>query len=192
MTLHGANLQSQDANSVLDWLFKNTNPLQTTCTALIHTDEGVTWGIFSNEQWKFSSQTHPEISPTLTEHNLTSARIFNSDIEYLVWRTTNGFSARSLTDAPIEHDWQKPLEENMIVLGNQYEPTENEFIRLAENNGRRHAVPNLLSASPQNGAYPLQLTVKHYLEEDTETGVLRIKVTRVTTLNLRARGNENA
>ena len=103
----------------------------------------------------------------------------------MIWRVEDGFKGRHLKDNT-EADTpssMKSFDEDRILLGNYLESVQNGFSRVSTGDGRQQAVPLECSAdkfrnSDGKKLWPLKLTVRHYFEQEKETGAVRVAVTR--------------
>lgn len=174
---------------------------------LAHGRDGITWGVLAADGWHFS----PEAA-SLHRDTLQQLRIFDSRREVLVWRTPDGLRGRSLADAPdapgppeswspmrltdpgraqwtdpVEGSPTAPIDERMVILGPQDDQSPTEaFTELAASTGAVHHVP-----LPAGRGVPA-LHLRHYLELDDASGIVRIAATRLVALGLADRGEGRA
>lgn len=150
---------------------------------LAHADDGVIWGEARNGGLALSVDAFREkISPLLRAQTLQQARLFSEQGELLLWRTTEGFAARLLTDK--DSDAPQCLEERYLLWGNRLEDEKDGFFLLTEGKqGLRHAPPlkPKLKGEKQE-AERMSLTIRHYLAYDDE-GQAYIKMSRLVKLN---------
>jgi CRISPR-associated protein (TIGR03984 family) len=180
-------LNHKDCQRVLDWVTGDGEPIPDAGKLhwlLAHCQDGVTWGKLNtqNAQWQTSSKPFPNLCPPLSTGNLLELRVFGPETEILIWRVEDGFKGRFLTDAP-EFDETSPIKpafENRILLGNRFEESENGFTRISSEDGRKQAVPLECDPKELNGTqWPLRLKVRHYFEQDDETGEVRAAASRL-------------
>ena len=122
--------------------------------------------------------TYPEVAVKWRDDTLQEARIFGPGGEVRIWRTTEGFEARLLTDTGVGLE---ALPEEKHLLWHQGNPVavrqEEGFALLQEGaRGQRHAPPVI----PQDKQRP-KLVVKHYVDYDTE-GQAYIALSRLVNL----------
>ena len=160
---------------------------------LAHCYDGVTWGFLEHGVWVLSSAAFPAVSPAVSEKNLLELRLFGEECEILIWRTDEGFSGRRLTDngEPDKNDPCRPDTEKRILLGDRMVPDADQtqpnpvkgFTCVGTARGLRQAVPVKCSkADFAEGLWPLRLEVKHYFEQDDETGVVRVAASRLVNV----------
>ena len=121
-------------------------------------------------------------------------RIFGETGEILLWKAQKTWKARIIKDdSSVEH-----IPEKQILWGTQVEKgkngengEQNGFTLLSDGSqGLKHAVPltelsNYFSPD-KNKLYlyrPVRLTIKHYIKYDEETGIGRICLSRLVSLN---------
>ena len=154
---------------------------------LAHCDDGVVWGKCDEGTWQLSSKPFPDVSPELSVENLQQLRLFGKEVEVLIWRAENGFQGRVLVDAEVPETEKAelwPKQENQILIGDRLlkGPTDG-FSLVGEAGGARHAVPVHCKGEDfkrrERPYWPLRLTVKHYLTQDEDTGMVRIAASRL-------------
>lgn len=164
---------------------------------LAHCFDGVTWGIWDENafQWKTANRVFPEISPEIRDDNLIEMRIFGKEGEILIWKADGKLCGRLLKDNADEVNGNKkyllPLEETWLLLGNRLlEGAREGFSRVGSPTGAEQVVPFCLTKDDfidgtrvvKDDQWPLYLLVKHYLQQDLETGVVRIAATRLVEI----------
>jgi len=160
---------------------------------LAHCHDGVTWGILKDRSWVLSSRAFRKICPVISENNLLDLRLFGEDREILIWRTDVGFAGRCLVDngEPDKDNPCRPDTEKWILLGDRMVSDADQkhqnpvgFTCVGTARGLRQAVPVECSEEDfTGGRWPLRLEVKHYFEQDKETGVVRVAVSRLVNLS---------
>jgi len=159
---------------------------------LAHCNDGVTWGRWSPDKnrWETASEVFPEFVPEIGEHNLLELRIFGNDGELLIWRTAQGFRGRYLQDAAGDGRILSPIDEERLLVGDRIkEEPRKGFTRVGSPSGSEQIVPCLLEEGDfKREPWPLRLQVRHYLQEDPKTGVVRVAITRLVNLNLKGVG----
>jgi CRISPR-associated protein (TIGR03984 family) len=162
---------------------------------LVQADDGVLWGRVENGQPVFPNGG-ATISPTST--TAWSVRVFNDKAELLLWKDDATWRWRVLSDdgvADADTKWTEWIEERMMLYGTRAVGQENGFATMYEGSeGLVHTVPLKLAepgkekpfnrtANNQPEPYhPLRLVVRHYLEEDTDTGMVKIVASRLVRL----------
>jgi CRISPR-associated protein (TIGR03984 family) len=171
---------------------------------LAHCDDGVVWGYRdSADTWRLSSglvfpSLQKSASPTLRHESLQQVRLFGDEGELLVWRDEVSLRGRWLHDSGIDslEEHQRPIDEYYLLLGDRMlDDSMDGFTLVGDAAGSRHSVPVECSAGDFDLRYrgrgdpppwPLQLHVRHYLEQDERSGTVRIAASRlVRVLNRR-------
>lgn len=164
---------------------------------LAHCDDGVVWGLRSKDGWALSSGSFKELVAAITHSNVQQLRLFGSSSEILIWRSgANGadgvYRGRILRDVAFDTE-RAPFEESVVLVGDRLlhpqtsleeRNRENPFSLVGDATGSCHAVP--LSCEERHfreNRWPLRLDIKHYLEEDKDTGALRIAASRLVRLH---------
>jgi CRISPR-associated protein (TIGR03984 family) len=152
-------------------------------TLLAHADDGVIWGEMRQKQLLTSGDvfSEPDVSPPLRALTLQQARLFGPAAELLLWRTEGGWQARLVTDDV--GDEVECFDEWQILWGTRCEGSRDGFTLVADGaQGLRHAPPVRVDVrlfDPGENRRPLRLQVRHYLETDTESGLLRVTLSRL-------------
>ena len=181
-----------DCRALLSWVKGEgsySSEAVNTCWLLAHCDDGVVWGKrgTNQRQWELSSTPFPDVSPLLSEENLQQLRVFGPQQEVLIWRAEDGFTGRVLADTEEvfqEDNPLRPKDESHILVGDRRlaEPV-GEFSLVGDGRGVRHAIPLKCEEKEfekgEGTLWPLRLTVKHYMSQDEETGVVRIAASRL-------------
>jgi CRISPR-associated protein (TIGR03984 family) len=112
---------------------------------------------------------------------LQQARLVGPAAELLLWRTEGGWQARLVTDDV--GDEVECFDEWQILWGTRCEGSRDGFTLVADGaQGLRHAPPVRVDVrlfDPGENRRPLRLQVRHYLETDTESGLLRVTLSRL-------------
>lgn len=191
----GCVIQPINAAAYLSWLLgeqSETIPKDTVglVWALAHCDDGVTWGRRSGPgapSWNFGNQFFPDVSPAIRRERLQELRIFGTDAEILIWRTDSGLRGRMLreNDPPAGRNLSDPLrpsDESRIVRGDRLIGTsESGFSRITDRTGAEQVIPIEVS-DQQLQKRSVRLCVKHYYNQDGESGAVRIVATRLVKL----------
>ena len=155
---------------------------------LAHCHDGVTWGLLGDDNsWQLSSMFFPNLSPCISASNLLELRMFGVDGEFLIWQTENGFVGRSLADQKLPmtavQDSCRPDNETRILLGNKFVESQDRFTHVRTARGTQQAVPLECTKDDFTGdRWPLRLEVRHYFEENRQTGVVRVGASRLVNV----------
>ena len=156
---------------------------------LAHCDDGVVWGWHDSKGagWRLSSQVFPDLSPPILVLNLRELRLFGPQAEVLIWRAGDGFQGRILREkADISSDDPaRPADEDRVLLGDRIVASgqADGFTRVGDGKGAEQAVPLKLQEKDfLEGRWPLRLKIRHYVETDRDTGILRVVATRLVSL----------
>jgi CRISPR-associated protein (TIGR03984 family) len=160
---------------------------------LAHADDGVIWGHFSENTLVTSCEVAPKeadsICPDLDPVTLQQARLFGSESELLLWRTSDGWSARLIEDASKEiPTWTEAFDDRQLLWGTHGRTVGKGFIYVRElGQGLRQVLPPVpgLPASDKEDRltrWPC-LTVRHYISPLTpDHPEARIQASRLTGL----------
>lgn len=151
---------------------------------LAHAEDGVIWGKFQNGTLETSDSVFPQLAK-LCLLTLQQCRIFGENSEVMLWRDDDKFKARLVEDTHLNKE--EYISENQIIWGTQAEQISGGFTLVSDGSqGLRHAVPliDIPFDSNQKLYRPLRLCVRHYLDEDRETGLVRIYLSRLVNLKI--------
>lgn len=172
--IHGAELISisdESAKHLFHWLINEEgNPIESFSPrwAVIQCTDTLVWGVFDNDEWKLASEVDTFIRRPC-EMTFIESRIFNEDMEVLIWRDNAGFHGRMLKDKQCSPEAQ-PIDRKSRFNENDDKKTReylsNIFLRRSNPGGRVLVTPP--------GDF---LIIREYLSQD-EYGVLRIALTR--------------
>ncbi|HDH26706.1 MAG TPA: hypothetical protein ENH00_11040 [Actinobacteria bacterium] len=158
--------------------------------ALAHCDDGVTWGTFDTDlsSWRLGSEVVPDVSPPIREQTIQELRLFGETGEVLIWRTEEGLRGRILhelippADRTDEMDPLRPSDEARILRGDSVRGgSEPGFTRVVDRTGAEQVIPADTTAE-QLRKRRVRLQVRHYWEQDPESGAVRIAATRLLKL----------
>jgi CRISPR-associated protein (TIGR03984 family) len=154
--------------------------------ALGHFDDGVTWGRWNGEtaSWITGHAVAPNVSPAFRKETLQELRLFGEQREVLIWRTPAGLRGRVITDERDRRDAgpTAPADETRVLRGDRAERTfDNGFTLVSDATGARQVLPIRVS-HPESTSIGVRLVVRHYFQEDSETGVVRVAMTRLVAL----------
>lgn len=192
--LEGCTIESLDneaCQTVLNWVIDAVVPSKRSkdvAWLLAYCHDGVTWGRFDSvvKDWLLSSTPFPNLCPRISESNLLEIRLFGSEREILIWRTENGFSGRCLIDKQeLDNNGPfRPDNETRILLGDRVlEPSKDGFTRVGTARGLQQAVPLECAEKDFTGAHwPLRLKMRHYFEQEDETGAVRVAASRLVNI----------
>jgi len=165
---------------------------------LAYFDDGVIWGEVREENLILSSEVVTDVSPPFRLKTLWEIRLFGPAGELLVWRDeiypTNALRARLIKDISEKgrrnscEVYQECYDEEFILWGTRGKEEKGGFTRMIEGSqGLVHVVP--LSGlhgkhmdSHKETFHPLRLLVRHYLQDDKETGFTYIVNSRLCDL----------
>jgi len=151
---------------------------------LAHAEDGVIWGKFQDGNLITADEVFPQFEfAKLRPSTLQQCRIFGEDSEVMLWKTYEGFKARIIQD---KKDTEF-IPEHQILWGTQAEKINNGFTLVSDGSqGLRHAVPliDIPFDSNQKLYRPLRLCVRHYIDDDKETGLVRIYLSRLVNLTI--------
>ncbi|MCB9422746.1 MAG: TIGR03984 family CRISPR-associated protein [Ardenticatenaceae bacterium] len=161
---------------VVDWLAKQGSPYR---WLLAHTFDGIIWGRLDVGGWQLSSGMLPS-SPQFIQAELLELRLFGATSEAYVWRDGADLYYRTILDGSgVSYDY---YDETYILWGTSSKPAKNDFTILSDGaQGLRHAVPFKINMPEGNGR-PARLIMRHYIERHKETGLARIKMSRLQAL----------
>jgi CRISPR-associated protein (TIGR03984 family) len=159
-----------DEGALRRWLTEQAKPLKAETKQakpvllLAHTDDGVIWGIVSDNKLALSSDVFPTVSPKLRPATLQQARLFGEHAELLIWREGAGklqarWAEETAKDAvePAPRLYMEYFDESMLLWGTQAEHCNGFTLWTEGAQGLRHALP-----WPQTSQPPC-LVVRHYL-----------------------------
>jgi CRISPR-associated protein (TIGR03984 family) len=152
--------------------------------ALAHCNDGVTWGRYEaqDKRWQLSSGVKPELSPPVRRDWLQQLRLFGPSAEVLIWRDGGSLSGRLLVDdgeSGGHSEALRPSDEAWILLGDYVmEKLPQDFTQVGDRAGLRQVLPLAVSTEQLQRRHA-RLKVRHYWEEDPETGAVRIAATRL-------------
>lgn len=191
------NLTDVTCNRYLSWLLgrQGTIPIQGSewlRWALAHCDSGVTWGYYEEEGriWRLGNQVAPEVSPPIQRETLQELRIFGEPGEVLIWRAgteRRGRVLRGSDDLAAQNDESNPLrpsDECRMLRGDRVERNcSHRFTWIADRAGAEQVIPETIT-DDQLRERRVGLRVRHYYEQDPNTGAVRIAVTRLVALSV--------
>lgn len=158
--------------------------------ALAHCDDGVTWGRYDRGTgvWRLGSEVAPGISPPIREESLQELRLFGETGEVLIWRGEDGLAGRELRDGVVARetgetpDPLRPSDEARVLGGNTVRSRlPHDFTHVADGAGAEQILPLSVTTEQLQGK-EVRLVVRHYYEEDEETGTVRVTATRLVKL----------
>jgi CRISPR-associated protein (TIGR03984 family) len=152
---------------------------------LAHCYDGVVWGYFDKDlkKWRLSFAVFSDLCPPVSGDNLLEMRLFGSKDEIMIWRKGAELFGRRLIDDYDENDDSpvRPHTENRILLGDRLiEQPRGGFSRVGTAAGAEQAVPWECEENDfRGGRWPLRLEMRHYFQQDTESGAVRVAATRL-------------
>lgn len=172
---------------VLSWLGEQGEPYD---YLLAHTFDGVVWGYRPEDTWLLSCDIEGAPSPPLITEELLELRLFGPSAEVFVWRGEGHvFHARTIEDAvdrPDQFQEYASYDEPQILWGTKASPLENGFVKMEDGSqGLAHAVPlpDVTEATDFRFVRPVQLCLRHYVQQDAESGMARVMMSRLFDLN---------
>lgn len=138
--------------------------------------DGVIWGQIQEGQLALAKDYLPDVGALLRHDTLLNLRLFNPEQELRIWRTEAGLQVCRVREAPTGQPYAN-YQDRVYQLIQQPEisPAPAPFIMLRGLAGQRHA--------PPGQPVPRWLRVRHYLELDPETGLLRLAEHRLLCLD---------
>lgn len=156
---------------------------------LTHADNGVNWGICRDGAIATSHDALDNLFPALDPRTLRAARLFAERAELLLWRVEDQWWERLIRDAGDQEEatWSLSLDEPYILWGTDGEDIAGTgFVLMSDGaQGLCHAVPCPEAAGVHGRDRPLRLHLRHYVESDEETGLMRIVASRLRRLALK-------
>jgi len=155
---------------------------------LAHCTDGVIWGRLPAESnsWLLASAVFPDVSPSISESNLLELRLFGEKKEILMWKNDGVLAGRLIDDKEdVKDDYPtKPHVEDRILLGDRLRAgPKGGFSLVGSADGKQQTVPIECSEQDfRNGRWPLRLRVRHYFEQDPNTGVVRVAAGRLVSV----------
>ncbi len=152
---------------------------------LAHAEDGVIWGRVDGTALK--------ISTSLMADTLLEARLFGKTGELLAWKDGDGnWHARTIQDGGSDSaTFKESYDEAHMLWGTHTGRQDaNGFIELIDGaQGMVHWAPAVDGLTPHQAEQELpkrllQLTVRHYLQEDEITGALRVVASRLVELSV--------
>lgn len=195
--LTGGALSLLDADACqryLSWLLGDRDPASEgpfgLNWALVHCDNGVTWGRFDAGAgiWRLGNLIVPEVSPSIRRESLHELRLFGETGEVLIWRMETSLQGRVLRDSDPASDPGdgsnplRPSDDSRILRGaHVVAQCNHDFTHVGDRTGAEQVLPLAVTAE-QLRTGQVRLAARHYYESDSETGAVRIAATRLVTL----------
>jgi CRISPR-associated protein (TIGR03984 family) len=142
--------------------------------ALGHADDGVLWGKVEQGRLIMAPAT------PLERETLLDLRLFNLEHELRIFRRGAALRACHVTQARGREEavcYQAIEQRSYLLLGRPEQAPEGEFVTLLGPGGQRHTPPRL-----KGGAAPTKLLVRHYYEQEPDSGLLRESTQRYLEL----------
>jgi CRISPR-associated protein (TIGR03984 family) len=197
--LAGARIEALDhaaCERLIEWLQSGGAAPEGECGnvrwALAHCDDGVTWGRYEPQQkrWQLSTHVKPELSPPVRRGWLQQLRLFGPSAEVLIWRDGDSLCGRLLADEGHSGGYEealRPSEESRILLGDYVmEKLPHDFTHVGDRAGLQQVLP-LAVSNEQLRERRARLKVRHYWQEDPETGAVRLAATRLVDVRIEGR-----
>lgn len=199
LALAGAEIATLDddlCSRILQWLCGDGPPPASIPEdlrwALVYCDDGVTWGRFDAppREWRLASYLIPQVSPPVRAQRLQHLRLFGASAELLIWKDGNGLRGRILKDAADPGSLKGPLrpsDEDRILLGDQVlQRLQEGFTHVGDRAGLHQVLPLSVATEDLQGRRA-RLKVRHYWEQDPDTGTVRIRATRLVDVFIQER-----
>ena len=138
--------------------------------ALVHADDGVIWGRFSEGHWSWSSDAFPAVSPKLRWITLQQLRLFGPRAEVFVWLDEAGLKGRLIQDEKTGS--QKCFDEAQLLWGKPDGAARGGFQLM------REGAQGLLHAPPAEIARAGRLMTRNYIDYDVD-GCVFVKASRL-------------
>jgi len=171
-------LPIEDGISLEAWLEKH---VKADDVLLAHALDGVIWGKIESGRLLTSS--------SFNIATLQELRLFNSEREIHVWRIGDTWHARQIVDKD-DITADDYIEESHILWGTKVTGQNGIFITVEDGaQGLRHTVPiDATGVNDKNSR--LCLVVRHYFDEDENTGVNYIAYSRLVNLDVKEFNDE--
>lgn len=138
--------------------------------------DGVIWGQIQEGQLVLATDYLPDVGALLRHDTLLNLRLFNPEQELRSWRTQEGLQVRLVREAPTGQRYASYQDRAyQLIQQPEVSPAPAPFVVLQGLAGQRHA--------PPGQPVPRRLWVRHYLELDPETGLLRLAEHRLLCLD---------
>ena len=148
---------------------------------LAHAEDGVIWGRFDSARLTTSGDVFDQLAK-LRSQTLQQCRMFGDKCEVMLWKIGKDWKARSIEDT---NNQDCLPDEHQILWGTKAEKEKDGFTLVADGQeGLKHAVPlvSIPFDQSKNLYRPLRLTVRHYLDEEPNTGIVRVYLSRLVNL----------
>jgi len=140
---------------------------------LAHADDGVIWGELRDDVLVM-----PSNAAQLRVTTIQQLRLFGETGELLLWRDDSQLHVRLQLDT--HGGSQHCLDEDYLLWGDQGRLVDASFTQLSEGGrGIRHTIPLIVQVDATKRA---RLRVRHYVQEDPQTGMVRIEASRLVSL----------
>jgi len=179
-------MSEQDCEMAVAWVAKGGPAFQAlgNCRWLLaHCDSGVCWGLRNGGGWELGADW-------MELGKIQQLRIFGRDAEGLVWWDGARMQGRIARDKPDGGSelWLKAKDEEWILLGNRRLEGRGKFTLVGDETGACHVAPAQLDSALFAGdRWPLRMRVRHYFEQDPETGVVRVGASRLVDVYVKGR-----
>lgn len=186
--LQGAKIDvvtADQADASLNWLLSDASfpvdILPNVCWqelrwAVLQATDALVWGVFEDDAWRWATEQADPDSTAPCRDTLLEVRVFGPEAELLIWRTEDAFAGRILGEdeapaglAPLERRARfLPVPDpSGRLIGSIRRTHDPAFVRRESGDGRTTVTPTGMG-----------IHLRHYVEQDVETGVLRIAATR--------------
>lgn len=139
--------------------------------------DGVIWGQIHEGQLTLATDYLPEVGAQLRHYTVLNLRLFNPEQELRLWRTEEGLQVCLVHEATTGQFYEHYQDQAYrLIQQPEVSPAPAPFVVLHGLAGQRHA--------PPGQPVPRWLRVRHYLELDPETGLLRLAEHRLLCLEV--------
>lgn len=174
-------LEKFDTASLKEWMEKQAKEHKLNYL-LAHAEDGVIWGKFDGARLTTSGDVFDQLAK-LRLQTLQQCRMFGDNCEVMLWKIGKDWNARSIDDT---NNPDCLADEHQILWGTTKASQEEDGFTLLSDGqeGLKHAVPliNIPFDQSKNLYRPLRLIVRHYLDEDLDTGIVRVYLSRLVDL----------
>ena len=188
------NLNLGFGDRISDWL-ESMSSAHDFRWMLAHADDGIIWGRFDQGRLVLSSDAAlgdseaEAVCPPLRTITLQRLRAIGQNAEVYLWRDGGEFKGRliknrSSSDGSVS-SLSRCIDEKHILWGTTARELKDEFSLLTEEGlGIKQVIPLKHNGSLRGDRVTPRLHVRQYLEQDADTGAVRILTGRLVDLEL--------
>lgn len=181
-------LSSDDSKKVLDNITNKSLSTESDVWLLAWQNDGVIWGISRKgvAAIELSSEEFPEYSPQFNPKKLLELRLFQHDQEILLWQQDGVLAGRIVTDSEVDtENVMAPFSNSFLLLGDKPKLKPNEkkkSFSLIESKTGAINFPPVDATNLKRSGGAGKLHMKNYFEQDPESGMLRVALTRLVSV----------